>query len=549
MLCKFSLRMVFLAGALLGLTLGCGKKDDSDAPAGSSAIAGAADTDYITVDYFAAAVVYPRRIADSPLLAPLLKGGPAAKPLQEIRQSGLDPLTIDRATVLFPVPDKSLPKSEQTEPSFILRFNEPVDTKTLLTKLGRGKAPKELTVAGKTCYEDPSGGKGLACAVDDRTLLLAGRGKGEMEKMLTAKGTATPLVERLRQLDAGADLAVVAAFDEAREAVGRLVEQAKLAAPPPLAGIVEIPELAQGLTLTAKLSGDTLLRTVIDGKDDASAARVESTLRKAVEDGKKALQQAEAEMPDGFKEQFAPALKLAKDALAGTEIRKTGAQVEATVRRPPGLDEAIKKLGDMAKTTGAAAQQTNKLKMVALAMLQYESAHRVFPAAAVRGKDGKPLLSWRVTLLPMFEEAALFEQFHLDEPWDSPHNLALVGRMPTIYQTPGGDKGKTSIMLFTGQGTAFSGEKGPTMPEIRDGSSNTILAVEAGPDKAVIWTKPQDLPFDPANPRPALGQTPANGFQAVFFDGHVQRIGPTVDPATLKAMITPNGGEEVGGSK
>src|SRR5262249_5899033 len=46
-----------------------------------------------------------------------------------------------------------------------------------------------------------------------------------------------------------------------------------------------------------------------------------------------------------------------------------------------------------------------------------------FPGGAPQGKEGKALLSWRVTLLPYLEQQNLFNQFHLDEPWDSPHNI------------------------------------------------------------------------------------------------------------------------------
>src|SRR5437660_306431 len=74
---------------------------------------------------------------------------------------------------------------------------------------------------------------------------------------------------------------------------------------------------------------------------------------------------------------------------------------------------------------------------------------------------------------------------------------------------------------------------------VRDGMSRTILAVEAGPDKAVPWTKPDDLPFDPTKPLTALGQVPAEGFLVAFFDGSVHRL--KVDNDTLKALITPNG--------
>ena len=55
-------------------------------------------------------------------------------------------------------------------------------------------------------------------------------------------------------------------------------------------------------------------------------------------------------------------------------------------------------------------------------MCNCEAVDRVFPPRAILDKNGKPLLSWRAQMLPNLEEIALYEQFHLDEPWDSQHN-------------------------------------------------------------------------------------------------------------------------------
>src|SRR5439155_14951587 len=64
----------------------------------------------------------------------------------------------------------------------------------------------------------------------------------------------------------------------------------------------------------------------------------------------------------------------------------------------------------------------NNLQQLALALLNYESAHGHFPAPASRDKNGKLLLSWRVQILPFLEQDNLYKEFHLDEPWDSAHN-------------------------------------------------------------------------------------------------------------------------------
>ena len=149
-----------------------------------------------------------------------------------------------------------------------------------------------------------------------------------------------------------------------------------------------------------------------------------------------------------------------------------------------------------------------------------------------------------MAILPLLDEHALYKQFHLDEPWDSSHNLEAAKTVPAVFQSPDGPSdGKTRVMLFTGKGAAFDGGKKFGIADIRDGTSNTILCVEAGADKAVPWTKPEDLPFDPESPLAALGKVSPEGFIAAFFDGSVHQL--KVDNKTLKTLITPDGGEVV----
>jgi prepilin-type processing-associated H-X9-DG protein len=82
------------------------------------------------------------------------------------------------------------------------------------------------------------------------------------------------------------------------------------------------------------------------------------------------------------------------------------------------------------------------------------------------------------------------------------------------------------------------------MKEISDGTSNTILVVEADPDHSVIWTKPDDFEVDLENPARGL----ASGgqlFNAVFADGHVEALEGSMNSKTLRAMFTRDGGERI----
>jgi hypothetical protein len=193
-------------------------------------------------------------------------------------------------------------------------------------------------------------------------------------------------------------------------------------------------------------------------------------------------------------------------------------------------------------------QGRNKLKQLALAFHNYYRTNGHFPQAATFDKDGKPLLSWRVQLLPFLEQAKLFTEFHQDEPWDSEHNKTLLERMPTAYAPPGKPAGwrpnTTYYQVFVGNQTLFPPGKPLELKDVTDGTADTLLVVEAG--EAVPWSKPDDLPYDKDRPLPLLGGIFHDGFQAAFADGRSLRFLPRdMSADTIRAMITANAGDRV----
>src|SRR5207302_7296383 len=117
------------------------------------------------------------------------------------------------------------------------------------------------------------------------------------------------------------------------------------------------------------------------------------------------------------------------------------------------------------------------------------------PPAAIADINGRLLLSWRVAILPYLGQEGLYKQFHLDEPWDGPHNKRLLNFMPLVFRSPGGTniaRGKTCILAPVGDNLAFDLTRGRSFADFSDGLSNTILVVEAAPERAVDWTRPRD---------------------------------------------------------
>jgi hypothetical protein len=190
-------------------------------------------------------------------------------------------------------------------------------------------------------------------------------------------------------------------------------------------------------------------------------------------------------------------------------------------------------------------QSQNNLKQIGLAMHNYHDTFQRFPPAALSDKNGKPLLSWRVAILPFIEQDALYRQFKLDEPWDSEHNKKLLEQMPKIYapvNAKAGEKYETYYQGFAGKGTVFEPGEKINFASITDGPSNTIMVVEAG--DAVPWTKPEDLPFDSDKALPKLGGEFPDVINAAFCDGSVHTIEKKkIDDKVLRWLILRNSGQ------
>ena len=202
------------------------------------------------------------------------------------------------------------------------------------------------------------------------------------------------------------------------------------------------------------------------------------------------------------------------------------------------------------RTAARKTESMNNMRQQALAMLNYESANREFP---MQQKDG---LSWRVHILPYTEYDYLYQQFHLDEPWDSPHNIQLLDQMPsiydcpnighlppgyTVYQVPYTDldvnpEGPSALFDTSGVGVTFG--------MITDGSSNTIAVLEVDAAAAVEWTKPADWEYDPSDPTRNLGDVNIGTITVSFADGSIQQLPDDIRPEDMKALITRDAGDQ-----
>jgi Protein of unknown function (DUF1559) len=207
------------------------------------------------------------------------------------------------------------------------------------------------------------------------------------------------------------------------------------------------------------------------------------------------------------------------------------------------LRQAGSHAGDDAADKKARTEALGRMRTVANAFWKHFEEYKLFPAAALADKKGQLLLSWRVLILPYIGEEKLFREFRLEEPWDSAHNKTLLAKMPHVYAPVRGEAkpGLTPLQVFTGPGTIFEGTK-PCRPiaDIQDGTSNTILVVEAA--ELVPWTKPADLAYDAKKPLPKLGFAFPKVFLFATADG-AQYVGKReFDEKTLRLAITRSDG-------
>jgi len=338
---------------------------------------------------------------------------------------------------------------------------------------------------------------------------------------------------------------------------------------------------AEHVTASLDIGGEVKLDVVAGFKSSTDAQAAERAIKALAELGRKELANLKAEIE---KKIFNPKLKSPRNplelpeamlevlALGGinqldellakpeAHIKRTGSELSASVAVPKEVVGGVTGLAAIGagmlfpavqkvRMKAAEMSSINNLKQIALACLNYESAYGHYPHDIV-DKAGKPLLSWRVAILPFIEQSNLYNQFKLDEPWDSANNKQWSAVAIKTYMSPNADPmtppGMTHYKGFAGPGTMFEPGKQIRVADITDGTSNTILVVEAG--APIPWAKPGDIPFDPKKPAPKLALPGVDGLvNAALCDGSVRTLNmKKLSETTLKNAIIRNDGNPLG---
>ena len=157
-------------------------------------------------------------------------------------------------------------------------------------------------------------------------------------------------------------------------------------------------------------------------------------------------------------------------------------------------------IAPMVSVAHRAARRTQcacNMKNIAFALQNYHDVYGTFPPAYIADEDGKPMHSWRVLILPFLDEAKRYDRYDFSQPWDGPTNRKLMSPIPYVYACPSADRTSaaarqaTSYVAVVGERTVWPGAEARSMREIADGTSNTILVVEAS-EFQIPWMKPED---------------------------------------------------------
>lgn len=201
----------------------------------------------------------------------------------------------------------------------------------------------------------------------------------------------------------------------------------------------------------------------------------------------------------------------------------------------------------------------NNLRQIGLGVYNYHDSFKSIPLAGTPDPKHGVNMSWRVRLLPYIGQEAMRDQIDFRQSWENAPNNQFHDQMPATYRQPSQDaeRRQTQYVVFTHEGQVkgaapltqgtvwFHPTKQREFAHCPDGVANTIMVVEADPDRAVPWMKPADLQLDPRNPKAGVGNHRRGGFAAVMGDGSVRFISNRISDEVMLKLILCNDGQRI----
>ena len=209
---------------------------------------------------------------------------------------------------------------------------------------------------------------------------------------------------------------------------------------------------------------------------------------------------------------------------------------------------------EFAEEVEARSDPEANLRHLGLGLHNYHDVHRTLPPGGIYGEDGTAYHSWQYCLLPYVDAAFIYNHIDRDLPWTDPVHAEQFGTVVPKYVHPfeQGDPHAASgyaLSHYAGNASIFSPNSRVSVRDVTDGTSNTLMVGEVG-----AGFKPWGDPTNVRDPAEGIAVGPETfgrndaeaGALMVLVDGSVRFIASDIDPETLKALATHDGGEWVG---
>lgn len=477
---------------------------------------------------------------------------------------GLDPVDVDQVIAVVEPPLAGPP-----EYGVILKMNKPFTLQRIPEELRAHTVEAQAGTRPFLKSQNPML-PGFYMP-DDQTLFIATQNMLKKQFATNKPQFSNAFSQRISARTAQDDAYLCVDLETLRPFIQMATAMGAREVPPEFQHFLKAPELASGAELSVSISGAAPSSLLLHANDSRDADQLAGMVDQAIDMGKAQMVAQSTEMTQNedpiVQAMGRYGLRVSEKAYDSFRPQRDGdtfiifqvdpnneslATHQLTTVAVVGILVALLLPAVQAAREAARRNQSmNNLKQLMLSLFNYESVHKNFPAHASYSDDNKPLLSWRVHVLPYIEGGkALYDQFHLDEPWDSPHNKQLIPLMPAVFNSPNSSldptQGKSNYVVPTGEGLAFDGSAtGMKIRQFTDGLSNTIAMLEVDDSVAPVWTQPQDIIYDSTDPTAGVMVRPGNVFSAAFSDGSVQAISLDIDLETLKGMFTRAGGEVI----
>ncbi|HAA59759.1 MAG TPA: hypothetical protein DCE39_02370 [Planctomycetaceae bacterium] len=465
-----------------------------------------------------------------------------------IQDFGFDPLKIHHLIGVAAPPSMGSPPGLGA----VVSLSMPVTLKpSFLAQAQR------VLVAGQQVYRFRQNPPIELALVDKKTMVLGT--PGFLESMLRAAavpGNATaesPLRQLVGTRAPSDDVAVFVAVQPARQFLKTGLENTP-PLPLPLEFVRGLPDQVSSFRLNVNVSEGQKVQLVATATDADAAAEIEKGVRGGLGMVKTLFLATMLVVPAGEGQLVGKSTRSYFTRLANwLEKRLQPKRDGATVTLEAGLEFTNTAIAvglllpavQQAREAARRAQTKNNLKQLITALHNYHVTNRHFPTQANYDNNGKPLLSWRVHILPYIDQQALYSRFKLNEPWNSPHNRQLIRLMPPTYANPNlPSGGVTNYLAVVGADSVVS-MTGVNLRQITDGTSRTVVLVEVDANRAVPWTKPVDHEIKATDPKAGLGGLRPGGFHVSMADGRVIFVPISVDSKYIQALATKSGGEVV----